>query len=948
MSDPEPRRSVRATKGQHKAHEQLDQLVEPPKKRTGGSKKGKKAAPEPEEPEEEIIRCVCGATEQDEDSGEPWIACDTCTAWQHNICMGISRFAEDIPKNYWCEQCKPENHKELLAALERGEKLWETRRKNEEEKSKKKKGTKKGKKRTSDLKEEESRTPQQSPPPPPPPPAPEPKKEKEPKVSGQKRKTVDGAQEKETKLRKVTETQSVPVSTPAYTPPADIPSKATELPDSRQGVAKALIKSLVHSLGAADKKGLVPSDGVSVNDRAEKFALQVERAVYDTHPTQDSYRNQGRTLVHNLKSNLELGSRLLEGTLTPPMLAAMSTEELASKELQDQTAEMKARAEKQAIKITEDVPRIRRTHKGDEIIGDDGFAMTSEDTPSGPVRRPSAPRSEPRESSEASRARSASRGLAVDTQQSPSRADFDLNKVYSSVKSPAVSQRPAPPLPAAPSAGPGVDPDVDRMLGEDGSQSPPYSPREETDPDVVWRGNLVMNTIAEFQVTAKHIGGGNPGESVGISWDKVIPKNITVCGRIDEQAANVYLCGMRYSQVSDVIVVNLEPTSPQGKADMQKLVDYFVTKKRYGVVDRKGVANVRDSYLVPVLPGQGGHPEFMMNLEDNFIPQNRTGPMMLAVFVYRWEDGKAQQPKAQQVVTQPAMRQEYAHSPDTPTPTAAGFPPATRQSISAPAYSPTVNSGPFPNYPTPPRNSTTPLQQQQAAAVPAPQPQEMTLTPEQARLEEAQRRGTAEAREVLGPYIRSPTVAFLLPQAHAMTRSEWELIRRVYEREPKAREDLPYLSQVLEKEAPGPQNQPSGPSPPPPPTLQQPQQQRPQQYQAPLQQHQQQHFQPPPQQHQPPYSHPHQVQQQHAPPPSQHQHQHQHQHQQPGAQRSPTQQHHPQIQQQQHAVPVRQTAVPPPQIPPPVTQAGGPPRQTPIPPPPIPPQATATTAGPQT
>ncbi|KAK4666287.1 Transcription factor bye1 [Podospora pseudopauciseta] len=800
MSDPEPRRSVRATKGQHKAHEQLDQLVEPPKKRTGGSKKGKKAAPEPEEPEEEIIRCVCGATEQDEDSGEAWIACDTCTAWQHNICMGVSQFAEDIPKNYFCEQCKPENHKELLASMERGEKLWETRRKNyEEEKTKKKKGTKKGKKRTSDLKEEASRTPQQSPPPPPPP-APEPKKEKETKASGQKRKTADGAQEKENKkLRKVTETQSVPVSTPAYTPPADLPSKATELPDSRQGVAKALVKSLVHSLGAAEKKGVVPSDGMPVSDRAERFALQIERAVYDTHPTQDSYRNQGRTLVHNLKSNLELGSRLLEGTLTPPMLAAMSTEELASKELQDQTAEMKARAEKQAIKITEDVPRIRRTHKGDEVIGDDNYAMTTEDIPSAPVRRPSAPKSEPRESSEASRARSASRGLAVDTQQSPSRADFDLNKVYSSVKSPAVSQRPAAPLAAAPATGPGVDPDVDRMLDDDGSQSPPYSPKEETDPDVAWRGNLVMNTIAEFQVTAKHIGGANPGESVGLTWDKVIPKNITVCGRIDEQAANVYLCGMRYSQVSEVIVVNLEPTSPQGKAGMQKLVEYFVNKKRYGVVDRKGLANVRDSYLVPVLPGAGGHPEFMMNLEDNFIPQSRTEPMLLAVFVYRWEDGKVQ-PKAPPVLTQAPVRHDYAQSPDTPTPTSASFPLANRQSSTAPAYSPTVNSGAFPNYPTPPQNSATPLQQQVVA--PPPQPQEPALSPEQARRAESQRRGEAEAREVLGQYMRSPTVAFLLPQAFAMTRSEWELIRRVYEREPKAREDLPYLSQVLEREAP--------------------------------------------------------------------------------------------------------------------------------------------------
>ena len=208
--EPEPRRSVRATKGQHKALEQLDQSVEVPKKRSGGSKKGKKAAAEPEEAEEEIIRCACGASEQDEDANEPWIACDQCGAWQHNICMGLSEYDEDLPKQYFCEVCRPENHKELLAGIAKGEKPWEARRraheekKHEEEKNQKKKGTKKSKKRASDSKDDVSQTPKHSspaPPPaaaPPPPAPPEPKKEA--KTAGQKRKTVEAPQEKEHKV----------------------------------------------------------------------------------------------------------------------------------------------------------------------------------------------------------------------------------------------------------------------------------------------------------------------------------------------------------------------------------------------------------------------------------------------------------------------------------------------------------------------------------------------------------------------------------------------------------------------------------------------------------------------------------------------------------------------------------------------------------------------------
>jgi hypothetical protein len=152
----EPRRSVRATKGQHtKSLDILDQPAEPKKKAT---KKSKKAAQQEEE-EVEIIRCVCGALETGDDEGEPWIACDNCTVWQHNVCVGVSPYAEDTPDNYLCEQCGPEFHKPLLDAIKRGEKLWEVRRlayekeKAEEEKEGPKKKGKKGKgKRTSDPK----------------------------------------------------------------------------------------------------------------------------------------------------------------------------------------------------------------------------------------------------------------------------------------------------------------------------------------------------------------------------------------------------------------------------------------------------------------------------------------------------------------------------------------------------------------------------------------------------------------------------------------------------------------------------------------------------------------------------------------------------------------------------------------------------------------------------
>lgn len=152
----EPRRSVRATKGQHtKAFDELEPVTAP--KRRQNRKSKKTLEQEQSQEPEEVIRCVCGATEQDEDSGEAWISCETCFVWQHNVCVGVSSFEDEIPDYYWCEQCRPQDHKELLDGIAQGEKPWEARRKKhelEEAEKKKKKGGRRAKgKRTSDPKE---------------------------------------------------------------------------------------------------------------------------------------------------------------------------------------------------------------------------------------------------------------------------------------------------------------------------------------------------------------------------------------------------------------------------------------------------------------------------------------------------------------------------------------------------------------------------------------------------------------------------------------------------------------------------------------------------------------------------------------------------------------------------------------------------------------------------
>jgi hypothetical protein len=621
-------------------------------------------------------------------------------------------------------------------------------------------------------------------------------------------------------------------------------------------------KSVGTVLGELVKEDQVQlPEGQTVDSMAETFALQIERAVWDTHPSvkgSKEYIQQRRTLQYNLKSNSELVQGLLEGRHTPPTLAVMTSAQLASAEQQREDAELIAKAEAQSTLPPQDLgrPRVRRTHKGDELVEDESMANVSDEPPPQPPGGGGGAGASSRRSITGSTAgkdaappiknepgaaeQTASAAPPVEgDQRSPSQSNFDIGKVFSSVRSSSVSH---PRRPSAQTAsGPGEDADVDRMLQED-NDSPPYSPTEEThDPSIIWRGRLSMSSIADFPATAKHIAGAD-FKHWG-SWNELIPGTMSVAGRIPEKSATTYLCELRYSDVTDVIVVNLEPATQESRPEFDAMINYFLSKNRFGVVGTKAAGNVRDTYLIPLAPGDNSNlPEFVYNLAENNIPKVRTEAMMLAAFVYRTDQETVAKLKEKQGATPTPLM-------TTPVPGNAqrsgsisgpGFSPATPQA--GPFNGPTMSQTPVPipqipysrpqsqaqQAQSPPQGNPhiPPQYQQQAQATPTPpQPgapvagppaagQPLPSQPDQmseAQKHAAQRAGQAVAHEVLGPQlITAPTLQFLLPQAWKMSRREWEVVRNLFEREPKAKDDLQCLAHLLEKEGKAPGAPPSG------------------------------------------------------------------------------------------------------------------------------------------
>ncbi|KAF3492413.1 uncharacterized protein GIQ15_01930 [Arthroderma uncinatum] len=673
MAD-EPRRSGRATKGQHKS---LD--IEPPQSKRKGKGQGKgqkQSSHEPTPPasneEEEIIRCICGEYEEEEDVERDMICCDKCAAWQHNDCMGLVFPKGEEPAEYFCEKCKPENHRELLDKINRGEKPWEeaaTKRAQEaeERKARKKKGGKRGKKaRQSDVKSEHSDAPtaakedKRSPPmqqnimvavPPHPDHSITQKRKHEeqedsishepgPKQKLQRLSTSFPASPQEARNSPVQNRK--PSATSPMTPGQDAKSKSRSgstagidhLIVARRSAATALAKLITDMAATAASNGTfaIPS-GKTKEDVGENLGTEIEECLYknlcgSAGEPNDAYKNQLRTILFN---------------------------NMASQELREKDEEIKREAERQHTIIQEQGPRIRRTHKGEELVESDPQTVGTESVFStAPARRDTGTESEfqpamsPRHTSPTSPQRqSYSDGTsreAIDTSGvDPNRrtsSNFNIENVWSSVHSPGASHPeqqfgPASSFNEPPSMVNRVqdDAEIDNLL-KDEADSPPYSPKDFHGDGDIWHGTVAMSSVADFYTAGKHVGGADL--SARIPWSQLVPPTITVDGRIDVQLASNYLCGLRYSHTTDISVLALtQPHVANDAVQFNKLFDYFVDRKRYGVIGKHPLSVVKDAYLVPVEAGHSKKPDFIELLENNQVEDPTPTRLLLFVLVVK-------------------------------------------------------------------------------------------------------------------------------------------------------------------------------------------------------------------------------------------------------------------------------------------------------------------------
>lgn len=623
--------------------------------------------------------------------------------------------------------------------------------------------------------------------------------------------------------------------------------------EPRRRIADALVKLFVEQTQQAQAQGAFKlPQGQTPDAFGLKLGLAVEYAVYlnfwgQSGQPSSLYAEKFRMISHNVKNNTALRDRLLNGALSPDEFSKMSSFDMASKELQEKTAEMKKEAEKQHMLIQEEGPRIRRTHKGEELVGDESNPAAGADQVfSQPIIRrretdldlggpkhaspeTSNPHSPPAAVelpenitySAQGGSPTAAQPLVVDTKALPrpstandksSAPEFDIQNVWSSVTGPdGENQRPRQTSnraetgnsPAQGPPGPSVeaDPEIDKLLkDEEPDDEEPYSPMDyTTDPgSFVWRGKMSMAGVAEFSGVAKHVAGANLSSS--FPWSQLIPSTLNIGGRINIERASDYLCGLRWSHTNDVCVVSVTPNDePDAHTQFDKLFKYFTERKRYGVIGKTPLAAVKDIYLVPLEAGISKKPDFVELLEYCTIEDPSPERMLLLTFVIKSTNSPSAQATPRNHLDAVSVASPINVSGGTNAPPHTPFQPMG-QPISHASPTP-----PFAGHTAPPFAGTPPQPHQQphgfmpphASPYPAQPPQPQPQPQPSTYPHPSPPTGMDAARKALGDLALAPVVVQVLAEAPLTGVVEFAVIRDVLESVPAARNDFAMLKGML-------------------------------------------------------------------------------------------------------------------------------------------------------
>lgn len=313
-----PRRSTRKTKGVNKKLEKEYELED----KTSGTGT----------PDNEVVRClVCGTTDLNYDSDTDdrvMVQCDDCDTWQHAQCM-LGR-EKRLPKKYKCEECDPSKYPDLKLAIPYAE--YRKERFGDEE--------------DPEVKEEDVEEPE------------------EPEEPGD-------------------DSEDDPIEKPKHAIESDEEVYVRPIKRKRKTKKEKRVDASTKARESAIKQFVAKFRLKRPNGDADKWGEDLEEALFKAFPpvgieaVSKDYLGKFRTLLYNL-GNAELMDKIEQLEYDFDAVVKLRPDQMMADKIKKIASEVKKQSFKQTIlHNTEEKVKIRRTHRGEEIIEEPEFNQKS-------------------------------------------------------------------------------------------------------------------------------------------------------------------------------------------------------------------------------------------------------------------------------------------------------------------------------------------------------------------------------------------------------------------------------------------------------------------------------------------------------------------------------------------------------------------------------------------
>ncbi|CAO3632133.1 unnamed protein product [Mucor hiemalis] len=424
------------------------------------------------------------------------------------------------------------------------------------------------------------------------------------------------------------------------------PSQMTEQENPvRRNVIKnlsAILKTIIDTAIAENTELFEGEEEIDSITKAETLAKLIENTMLEQlgdgqgkkqRTCGEPYKSKFRSLLYNLKDkqNQVFQMRVITGDLSPLELVKMSSEDMANPELKSMSEVFRKTGLKNSVMKLDNTPIIKKTHKGDIIMvpskdNDTHQTIYAEQMETSHANDPVLTTTTSEETTTTSTLSpttitTPTEGSKVDPLDDilarigiPTQDDYTNNKRGSLDTNGAEYTKKRK-----------VTLDMEELLGDDEEEfrveevdtTELLAPQEEEKeketneeqlqlqeekdslPDI-WHGRINMPQVAEFEASARQIGGRILNEA---EWEEVLSPTMWIEGRIPSERVTSYVTQNQYSTSREIVLLEIEPTAATNLDESQTLLKYLDSRKRYAVVGHNKTI-VKDFYLIPLYKTQ--------------------------------------------------------------------------------------------------------------------------------------------------------------------------------------------------------------------------------------------------------------------------------------------------------------------------------------------------------